>query len=214
MIDQCLPTDGALRDDWVLWVELWLRSARDPALRPTAARLYARLHAWFAEAIAEGTAAGELGKCDAGRVADRALALIDGYGIRVLAGDPDMPLERARGDLGGPGHRAGRYLRAHASSARRSASVRDRGSPFSPVTSSRAPALTTSAPSARLDRLARAHARRPQPVHRAAHHDLGVAARGHPAEVRGQRAGDLRRGSWTQRHEAGLEPGVAQASPR
>ena len=37
MIDQCLPTDRALHDDFVLWVELWLRSARDPALRPVAA---------------------------------------------------------------------------------------------------------------------------------------------------------------------------------
>jgi AcrR family transcriptional regulator len=99
MIDQCLPSDGGLRDDWVLWVELWLRSARDPALRPTAARLYARLHAWFAEAIAEGIAAGELRECDAGRVTDRALALIDGYGVRVLAGDPEMPLERAREEI-------------------------------------------------------------------------------------------------------------------
>jgi AcrR family transcriptional regulator len=99
MIDQCLPSDGELRDDWVLWVELWLRSARDTALAGTAARLYARLHAWFAETIAAGVAAGELRECEVDRVADRALALIDGYGIRVLAGDPEMPLERAREEI-------------------------------------------------------------------------------------------------------------------
>ena len=64
MIDQCLPTDRALHDDFVLWVELWLRSARDPALRPVAARLYARLHAWFAQAMADGVASGELRDCD------------------------------------------------------------------------------------------------------------------------------------------------------
>ena len=45
MIDQCLPTDRALHDDFVLWVELWLRSARDPALRPVAAP-GARLAYW------------------------------------------------------------------------------------------------------------------------------------------------------------------------
>jgi AcrR family transcriptional regulator len=112
MIDQCLPVDRSLRDDWVLWVELWLRTARDRELRATAARLYARLHEWFAEAIAEGVAAGEL-RVEAeeiGRMADRLLALIDGYGIRVLTEDPQMPLERARreiwaavaGDLGLP----------------------------------------------------------------------------------------------------------------
>ena len=48
MIDQCLPAPGSLRDDWMLWVELWLHAARRPELRPTAARLYARMHAWFA----------------------------------------------------------------------------------------------------------------------------------------------------------------------
>ena len=54
MIDQCLPTSEALQDDWVLWVELWLRAARNPELRPVAEELYARLHAWFAGEIAAG----------------------------------------------------------------------------------------------------------------------------------------------------------------
>ncbi len=99
MIDQCLPSNRPLREDWVLWVELWLRGARDPALRPVAARLYARLHTWFAEAIAAGIAAGELRACDVDRMSDRLLALIDGYGIRVLTEDPQMPLEHARGEV-------------------------------------------------------------------------------------------------------------------
>jgi AcrR family transcriptional regulator len=99
MIDQCLPSTPALREDWVLWVELWLRGARDPALRPVAARLYARLHAWFAEALADGIAAGQLRDCDVTRMADRLLALLDGYGIRVITEDPQMPLERARAEV-------------------------------------------------------------------------------------------------------------------
>jgi AcrR family transcriptional regulator len=99
MIDQCLPSSPPLREDWVLWVELWLRGARDPALRPVAARLYARLHAWFAEAIADGIAAGQLRECDVDRTADRLLALLDGYGIRVLTEDPKMPLVRARSEV-------------------------------------------------------------------------------------------------------------------
>ena len=46
MIDQCLPEPGALRDDFVLWVELWLRAARHEELRPTGAaalRAHARV---------------------------------------------------------------------------------------------------------------------------------------------------------------------------
>jgi AcrR family transcriptional regulator len=99
MIDQCLPSTEPLREDWVLWVELWLRGARDPALRPVAARLYARLHDWFADAIADGIGAGELRECHVPRMTDRLLALIDGYGIRVLTEDPRMPLDRARVEI-------------------------------------------------------------------------------------------------------------------
>ena len=99
MIEQCLPAPGPVRDDFVLWVELWLRAARDEALRPTGARLYARMQEWFAEVIEEGVASGELRDCDAARLADRALALVDGYGVRVVTGDPAMPVERARQEI-------------------------------------------------------------------------------------------------------------------
>ncbi len=95
MIDQCLPLPGELERDWVLWVELWLRAVRHPELRPTAAKLYARMKAWFKTAIEEG----EFGVADAGPIADRTLALIDGLGLRALLGDPEMPLERARAEV-------------------------------------------------------------------------------------------------------------------
>ena len=94
MIEQCLPLPGEQEQDWVLWVELWLRAVRHPELRPTAARLYARMHEWFREAIEEA-----LPEVDAAATADRVLALIDGYGIRALLGDPAMPLERAREEV-------------------------------------------------------------------------------------------------------------------
>jgi AcrR family transcriptional regulator len=94
MIEQCLPLPGQQERDWVLWVELWLRAVRHPALRPTAAKLYERMHEWFREAIEE-----ELPGADADATADRILALIDGYGIRALLGDPSMPLERARQEV-------------------------------------------------------------------------------------------------------------------
>jgi AcrR family transcriptional regulator len=100
MIDQCLPTSRELADDWVLWVELWLRAVRNPELRPVAEELYSRLHAWFAREIAAGAASGEFAACDADEVADGALALIDGYGIRALIGDRAIPLQRARHAVG------------------------------------------------------------------------------------------------------------------
>jgi len=96
MIDGCLPMTPGLTDDWVLWVELWLRAARSPDLRPVAEELYARLHSWFRDEIAAGVEDGEFNRCDPDEVADRTLALIDGYGIRTLIGDGAIPLERAR----------------------------------------------------------------------------------------------------------------------
>ena len=96
MIDGCLPTTPWLAEDWVLWVELWLRAVRVPELRPVAEKLYARLHAWFANEIDAGVKDGEFDRCDPDDVADRAMALIDGYGIRTLIGDGAVSLERAR----------------------------------------------------------------------------------------------------------------------
>jgi AcrR family transcriptional regulator len=95
MIDQCLPTSPSLREDWVLWVELWLRAVRHPELRPVAEELYARVHAWFADEIA-GVRDQEFERCDPQEVADHVLALIDGFGVRTLIGDSTIPLERAR----------------------------------------------------------------------------------------------------------------------
>jgi hypothetical protein len=46
--------------------------------------------------IAQGVDEGAFQVSDVDRVADRALALIDGFGIRTLIGDGAIPLDRAR----------------------------------------------------------------------------------------------------------------------
>jgi AcrR family transcriptional regulator len=130
MIDQCLPTTPSLHEDWVLWVELWLRAVRHPQLRPVAEELYARLRAWFADEIAAGVKDGEFERCDPDEVADHVLALIDGFGVRTLIGDGQMPLERARravasqlaGELGLGERLTSARPRREAAQARRSAS--------------------------------------------------------------------------------------------
>jgi AcrR family transcriptional regulator len=99
LIDACLPEPGAQRDDFVLWVELWLRAARRPELSATAGRLYARLHEWTRGVIDDGVARGAFAAQDTERATDRLLALIDGYGVRALIGDPAMSLERARSEV-------------------------------------------------------------------------------------------------------------------
>ena len=95
VIDECMPRPGPQEREWILWVELWLRAVRDPGLRPVAADLYKRYRAWIAEAISAGVESGEFERCDPGEVADFAMALLDGLGIRALLEDPAMDLERA-----------------------------------------------------------------------------------------------------------------------
>jgi AcrR family transcriptional regulator len=98
MIDQCLPHPGQLERDWILWVELWLRAVRHSELRPTAAGLYARMHRWMAHGIRAGQEAGEFSsEADPDRVADRLLALCDGFGVRALVGD--FRIEQAREEI-------------------------------------------------------------------------------------------------------------------
>jgi AcrR family transcriptional regulator len=100
VVEQSLPTTDPGRREWQLWAELWLGAARDPSLRPIAAQMYVRYRTWIATAVAEGVAAGEFAPVDPGETADLAMALIDGLGLRVLLGDPSMPLDRARERIG------------------------------------------------------------------------------------------------------------------
>lgn len=97
-IRECLPFPGQAEREWVLWVELWLRAVREPALRPVAAALYRRYRKWVAQMISAGEESGEFSLTggDVGAIADVAMALLDGAGIRAMVADPAMDVEKAR----------------------------------------------------------------------------------------------------------------------
>lgn len=96
-IEECLPQPGRLERDWVLWVELWLRAAREPELRPLAASLYGRYHEWLAAVISAGVESGEFeSPADLDALTDRAMAMLDGLGLRALLRDPTMDIDAAR----------------------------------------------------------------------------------------------------------------------
>lgn len=96
MIDECLPLEGRQNQEWILWVELWLRAARDDALRPLAQRLYDSYHDWMLAVIKFGVKQGEFKVDDPDLSADIAIGLLDGLGVRPLIGDPDMDIEKVR----------------------------------------------------------------------------------------------------------------------
>jgi AcrR family transcriptional regulator len=94
---ESLPFPGSQEREWVLWVELWLRAVREPALRPVAARMYGRYRAWVAGLIRAGVERGEFrADADPEALADLAMALLDGTGVRALIQDPAMEAGSAR----------------------------------------------------------------------------------------------------------------------
>jgi AcrR family transcriptional regulator len=96
-VGACLPLPGSQERDWVLWIELWLRAVREPELRAVAARLYGRYREWMAGLIRAGVESGEFrADVDVDAVADIAMALLDGVGVRALIRDPAMDVEQAR----------------------------------------------------------------------------------------------------------------------
>ena len=98
-LDESLPVSGRREREWELWVELWLRAVREPPLRETAAAVYRQLHWSLRQLLIDGVESGEFDVEDPAALADRVLALIDGYGLRALLQDPLMPVERAREQL-------------------------------------------------------------------------------------------------------------------
>jgi AcrR family transcriptional regulator len=96
-LDRCLPSDEQRAHEWLLWQELALLCIRDPHLAKVGAELYEDLYATVADIVAEGLTAGVFDTALEPRsVAETAVALTDGLGARVLAGDPNLPLEQAR----------------------------------------------------------------------------------------------------------------------
>lgn len=99
-LDRCLPSDQQRADEWLLWQELALLCIRDPHLATVGAELYEDLYATVADIVREGIAAGVFTTSLEPRlIAETAVALTDGLGSRVLAGDPVMGIDEARSTI-------------------------------------------------------------------------------------------------------------------
>lgn len=96
-LDHCLPSDGRLTHDWLLWQELDLLCLRRPELARMGTDLYETLYGPVADIVTEGVDAGvfDVPRADIRAVAEATVALCDGLGARVLAQD-DLTLADAR----------------------------------------------------------------------------------------------------------------------
>ena len=99
-LDRCLPSDQQRANEWLLWQELALLCIRDPHLAKVGAELYEDLYVTVTDIVREGLTAGVFEtSLDPRLIAETAVALTDGLGARVLAGDPILGLEEARSTI-------------------------------------------------------------------------------------------------------------------
>jgi AcrR family transcriptional regulator len=92
---ELISSSGA-GDDWVLWMELWTRSLRDPAMGEARQRLDDRWREQIAAIVREGQHVGEFAGPDPERVALELAALIDGLAVQATLGDSMVTAEVMR----------------------------------------------------------------------------------------------------------------------
>jgi len=83
---------GAGDPRWLLWVELWPRSLREPALREAQQELDAAWRTALATLLTELT---ELTDEDVEPIAERIRALLDGLAVALLTGEPKINIDVA-----------------------------------------------------------------------------------------------------------------------
>jgi AcrR family transcriptional regulator len=97
------------RSEWVLWMDLWVYARRHPDLLPTHRGFSERWCATIAGVLRHGQTRGEFATdVDAGAVAARLAALMDGLAIHMVNEDPgrtpehyvEMALSAAAAELG------------------------------------------------------------------------------------------------------------------
>jgi AcrR family transcriptional regulator len=88
------PNEGDA--ETVLWMELWVRALRDPAVAAARERLDGRWRAAIADVVREGQAAGEFRPVDPEGFALTLGALMDGFAIQLALHDPAVTPETVR----------------------------------------------------------------------------------------------------------------------
>ncbi len=94
LIEQTSLGPGGL-NDYTLWMEIWVRARRDESVRSTYVELDRRQRALIAEIVREGQLQGEFdAAADPHDFAVVLSGLLDGLGVQVTLGQPDVTPER------------------------------------------------------------------------------------------------------------------------
>ncbi len=96
----CASSDEAWADDfrgeYLLWIELWSRSPRDPVVAGNRQALDRRWRLTLSDIVRDGQAKGEFRAVDPEDFAVRFAALMDGLAVQVVLDDPEVTIERMR----------------------------------------------------------------------------------------------------------------------
>ena len=96
-IDLAIPSEGVLRDEYLLWIETWARVRLHPRLLAECAAMSERWVAFFQALVEDGEAAGVFHPiAPAAEIAQRMVALSDGLSFRSAIGYTGMQVHRVR----------------------------------------------------------------------------------------------------------------------
>ena len=93
----CLPdTDPAARTEWLLWLDLWALSPRNPGVAAVRRKFDERWRQMIETTVLTGQEAGEFtATVDARAFAVTLSAMLDGMAVQIALEDPDVPPARA-----------------------------------------------------------------------------------------------------------------------
>ena len=93
----CLPdTDPAARTEWLLWLDLWALSPRNPGVATVRRKFDERWRETISSTVLSGQESGEFSAAvDAAEFAVTLSALLDGMAVQIALEDPDVPPSRA-----------------------------------------------------------------------------------------------------------------------
>lgn len=98
-IERILPLPGPQEKEWAIWIELWVRSLRDPELRAITIQVYSSVRKSLVALLRAGVQRGEFEVSNPEEVVDRLVALNDGFGLRCALGDPQAPVSLVRSEM-------------------------------------------------------------------------------------------------------------------
>jgi AcrR family transcriptional regulator len=92
----CLPDpDPDVAGSWLLWLDLWAQSARNPGVAAVRQKFDERWRETIRDLVREGQDAGEFGSVDAEDFAVTLSALLDGLAVPIALEDPEVTPARA-----------------------------------------------------------------------------------------------------------------------